>query len=177
MKKIFLTALLATTMAHNAFAQKISYVEEMQYLGSVAGQGLACNAEKYDTYELLARAILISKAKSDQQQEAGMRAYNEQKAGSFIYTIGNSLPDCADINESFNKQKIFKSTLYGDGTIKMFDGKIITPRHPYDATLVYKKDPDAREKYMEIYRKGQEKVQKDPVYQRALREQQLKHGF
>lgn len=177
MKKVFLTALLVAIFARNVSAQKIGYVEEMQYLGAVAGQGLACNAEKYHTFELLARAILISKAKSDQQQEAGMRAYNEHKAGSFVSTIGSSLPDCADINESFNKQKIFKSTLYGDGTIKMFDGKIITPRHPYDATLVYKKDPNAREKYMEIYRKGKEKTQNDPVYQRALKEQQLKHGF
>lgn len=46
------------------------------------------------------------------------------------------------INRRFDNQDIFKATLYRDGTIKMPDGTLVTPRQPYDATLVYNKDAD-----------------------------------
>lgn len=177
MQKFLVITFLIISFVCPVQAQTVSYLEEVGYLGAIAGQGLACDASKYHTYELLARAILISKAKSDSQQEEGMKVYNDQKAGNFISVVSNDLSECPEINKSFNEQKIFKSTLYGDGTIKMFDGKIITPRHPYDANLVYKKDPNAREKYLELYQKSREKTLNDPVYQRALREQQRKHGF
>ena len=55
-----------------AHADGPSYIEEMQSLGAVAGQGLACQAQKYDTFELLARAIMVSKASSDAVQAEGM---------------------------------------------------------------------------------------------------------
>lgn len=177
MKKFFIFAIMAIFIAKPSEAQKLDYLEEIKYLGAVAGQGLACDAAKYQTYELLARAILISKAKSDKQQSEGMKTYNEMKAFAFISTINDSSNNCEQINEIFNNQLIFKSTLYGDGTIKMSDGQIITPRHPYDATLVYKKDTDTRKKYLEMYNAQKQKIQNDPVYQRALREQQQKHRF
>ena len=67
--------------------------------------------------------------------------------------------------------------LYGDGSIKMPDGSIVTPRKAYDPTLVYKKDENARQKYMQKYKQQIEKKQNDPAFKKALREQQLKHGF
>lgn len=177
MKKLFFLTALYIMFVQSVSAKPISYLEEVRYLGIVAGQGLACNAEKYHTFELLARAILVSKAQSDQQQEAGMKEYNEQKADTFITTISDGLNDCEEINSAFNAQKIFKSTLYGDGSIKMFDGKMITPRHPYDATLIYKKDPNARDKYMELYQKTKEKILNDPVYKQKIRELQRQQNY
>lgn len=153
-------------------APKVSYIEEVQSLGAVSGQGLACNASKYHTFELLARAILISKAPSDFVQAQGMQAYNDFKANAFISKMRDGMVDCSEIAAAFDSQPIFKSVLYGDGTLKMPDGKIITPRHTYDATLVYKKDLQARQKYIEMYNKKMEKIRRDPAFQKALLERQ-----
>ncbi len=176
MKKI-LVFLLSALIVNIAQAKQISYVEEMQALGAVSGQGLACNASKYDTFELLARAIMISKASSDAEQEKGMKAYNEYKADAFISKMRDGFADCRSIAAAFDKQAIFKATLYGDGTIKMPDGSIITPRQAYDATLVYKKDPDARNKYIKMYNEQNNRIHNDPAFQKALREKQLQAGM
>ena len=176
MKKSVLFAFLL--FAFNATAKDVSYLEEVQSLGAVAGQGLACNASKYDSFELLARAIMVSKAPSDAAQAEGMKAYNEYKATAFISKMRDGLSGCAEINNAFNQQSIFKATLYGDGTIKMPDGKIITPRKPYDATLIYQKDPEMRQKYIDYYQKKMDKMHADPAYQKALRERMAQdNGF
>lgn len=176
MKKNVLFMLL-TLLAGTAHAEGVSYIEEMQSLGAVSGQGLACEAKKYDTFELLARAIMISKASSDAEQEKGMQAYNEYKANAFISKMKDGFADCKNIANAFDKQGIFKATLYGNGTIKMPDGTIIKPRHAYDATLVYKKEPNARKKYIDMYQKQTKKIHSDPAYQKALRERQMQDGF
>ena len=176
MKKTVLFAIL-TLISANAHAEGVSYIEEMQSLGAVSGQGLACQAQRYDTFELLARAIMISKASSDTEQEQGMQAYNEYKVNAFISKMKDGFADCKNIASAFDKQAIFKATLYGDGTIKMPDGTIITPRHAYDATLVYKKDPNARKKYIEQYQKQMQKIHNDPAYQKALRERQMQDNL
>ena len=46
--------------------------------------------------------------------------------------------DCQEIIRRFDNQEIFNAVLYGDGTIKMPDGQILTPRKPYDARRIYK---------------------------------------
>lgn len=176
MKKT-LVFLLAALTADIAQAKDVSYIEEMQSLGAVSGQGLACNASKYDTFELLARAIMISKASSDAEQANGMKAYNEYKADAFISKMRDGFDDCKNIAAAFDKQAIFKATLYGNGTIKMPDGSIITPRQAYDANMVYKKDPNARNKYIKMYNEQNSKIHNDPAYQRALREKQIQAGM
>ena len=178
MRKFILFFLAAFCTFHNsAKAQNVSYIEEMQSLGAVSGQGLACQASKYDTFELLARAIMISKAKSDAEQAKGMEAYNEYKANAFISKVKDGFYDCRNIANAFDKQAIFRATLYGNGTIKMPDGKVITPSHAYDATQVYKKDPSAREKYIKRYTEQTRKIHNDPAFQRALRERQMQDGL
>ncbi len=176
MKKSTLVMLMMLN-ATAAQAGGPSYIEEMQSLGAVAGQGLACQAQKYDTFELLARAIMVSKASSDAVQAEGMKAYNEYKANAFVSKMRDGFNDCSSIAAAFNEQPIFKAVLYGNGTIKMPDGKIITPRHEYDATLVYKKDPNARQKYIKRYQEQTKKIHNDPAYQKALRERQMQDGF
>lgn len=175
MKKLYLLA--ALLFSFNANAQQVSYLEEVQSLGAVAGQGLACNASKYHTFELLARAIMVSKAPSDEAQADAMKAYNEYKATAFISKIEDGFANCARINEAFNGQSIFKATLYGDGTIKLPDGKIVTPRQPYDANLIYVKDDQARQKYINMYRDKMAKIKNDPAYQKALQERMAQDNY
>lgn len=132
-------------------AAQMPYIEEVRALGSVAGQGLACGASKYDNFELLARAILISKAPSNNIQAQGMYAYNEEKANAYISKQYDGFYNCAEINRRFDNQAIFQATLYTDGTIKMPDGTIITPREPYDASQIYQKNAKIREDLQAIY--------------------------
>lgn len=134
---LFLTVFVFISEA-KAQAQ-VSYAEEAKALGAIAGQGMSCGAEMYETYEMLARAILITKASSDYMQEQGMRIYSEEKANTFVSKQFDGGYDCASIKRRFNNQDIFNITLYSDGTIKMPDGQIFTPRTPYDVTLVYQK--------------------------------------
>jgi hypothetical protein len=178
MKKFFLLffALIFTTQKASAAPQP-TYLEEVQGFGYLAGEGLACDASKYHTFEMIARTFLISKARSDSEQAKGMDAYNEAKANAFIVKMKDGLNDCDFIAQNFDNQKIFKTVIYGDGTLKMPDGKIIKPRHAYDVTLVYTKDPEMREKMIKMYHETHNKILNDPKYQQALRERQAQEGF
>ena len=133
---------------------QMAYLDEVRALGAVAGQGLACGASKYGTFEMLAMAILISKAPNDSLQAQAMYAYNEEKADAYLSKQYDGLFECAEINRRFDNQGIFQATLYGDGTIKMPDGQIVTPRQPYDARQIYQPDEQAREKAQAIYDGG-----------------------
>lgn len=158
LRKLALITIFSAFLASNANAQ-MPYLEEVRALGAVAGQGLACGATKYSTFEMLARAILISKASSDKMQAEGMYKYNEEKANSYFSKQIDGFYECEAINRRFNSQDIFNATLYADGTIKMPDGNIVTPRQPYDATLIYDKKNQESTKAQAIYAgSGNERV-------------------
>lgn len=142
-------------------AGKMTYTDEASALGSISGQGLACHAKKYHQYELLARAIVKSKAVSDKAEEDGFYAFNDGKANAFMDILNNNFSECEEINYSFNRQKIFKSVLYSDGKIKMFDGTVITPRQPYNAADLYQKDPEAYLKAEAAYKQAISNAEKN----------------
>ncbi|MBQ8481056.1 MAG: hypothetical protein IJ532_00790 [Alphaproteobacteria bacterium] len=135
-------------------ADKISYTEEMYALGTVCGQGLACKSQKYHQFELLARAIVVSKAANDQMQQDGMERYNAGKVDAFMAMEAANFADCDIIREEFDNQKIFQSVLYSDGRIKLYDGTVITPRRPYTAAKLYVKDREAFIKADAAYKKS-----------------------
>lgn len=172
---LFLTVAVACLNAHAA--PQPTYLEEVEGLGYIAGEGLACEASKYDTYEMIARTFLISKASSDDEQAKGMDAYNQAKATAFISKIKDGMSGCASIAANFDRQRIFKAVIYGDGTMKMPDGKVIKPRQAYDVTLVYTKDPEMRDKMIKMYHEIHKKIVNDPKFQKALRERQAQDGF
>lgn len=149
MKKWCLLALFCWWPVASANAQ-MPYIEEVRALGAIAGQGLACGSSKYDTFEMLARAILLTKSPSDKLQNDAIYAYSEEKANAYISKELDGFFECAEINRRFDRQEIFKAVLYADGTIKMPDGQILTPRKPYDARYIYKNNKD-RETAKAIY--------------------------
>lgn len=161
-KTILFIALLGCLHTAPCLAQKMSYMEEIRALGAVSGQGLACGSSKYETFEMLARAILISKASSDREQARAMQVYNEEKANTYVSKQMDGLFECAQINRRFDAQDIFNAKLYADGTIQMPDGSIITPRAPYDASLVYNTEIDEHSKAEAIYNKKKRKTQEAP---------------
>ena len=156
MKKIVcLMAMFLSLVFNNAYSkQNPSYIEEATALGSIAGQGLACRAKKYHKFELLARAIVVTKAKNDQMQRDGLRAFNEAKVNAFMDIESEKFSDCDEIVYSFNRQKIFEAVIYRNGKIKMPDGKVLVPRKEYDVSKLYKKDSKAFAKGDAAYKKA-----------------------
>lgn len=150
---------LGLAMATPVKAQ-MAYIDEARALGAVAGQGLACGSAKYDTFELLARAIILTKSPSDVMQDKALRVFTEEKADVFVSKQLDNFADCGNIVSRFDAQDIFKATLYADGTIKMPDGQILTPRKPYDASLIYDRESNVRQRASEIYNRDVSKVQK-----------------
>lgn len=142
----------------SAHAQ-VSYVEEAKTLGIVAGQGLACNSSKYDQFEMLARAIILTKAPSTQALQDGLYAYNSAKADIFLAKRKDGGYLCGEILQMFDNQDIYNITLYEDGTLKMPDGQIITPKTPYDASKIYAKDDNLQRNVDSIYQTNVNKVQ------------------
>lgn len=164
---LFALFLLISNQARAQNGSTIAYLDEMQALGTVSGTAMACGSPKYETFEMLARAILVTKAISDQMQEKGMRAFNSAKVEAFVSKQKKNLIDCDEINARFDKQKIFKTTLYRDGTIKMYDGKVFRPRHPYDATMLKEDENINRENAMTIYQNNKNKTTSAPRKQMA----------
>lgn len=156
-------------------AAQAGYIEDVKTLGYASGEGLACGASRYKAYELVARAYLVSSARSDKEQAEGMYAYNSAKASAYMKKRADGLLGCSEINNRFDNQKIFKTKLYKNGTLKMPDGKIIKPRQKYDATLVYDKNSDERERlnayYDKLLAKKRKQARKEGIYEKIKQAQ------
>lgn len=160
-KLILLSILFYGLVVQNSAAKDLTYLEEMQQLGYIAGQGLACRARKYQKYELLARALLVTKSPSDALQQQAMQTYNEAKISSMSNVYETDYADCDQIVYNFNRQKIFQTTLYADGKIKLYDGTMLTPRKLYDASSLYKNDPQVYDKALATYKKALANAEKN----------------
>lgn len=158
MRKIILV--LAVLLMATPVKAQMSYEEEARALGIVAGQGLACGSSKYDTFELLARAIILTKSPSDILQDRALKIFTEEKADVFVTQQLNNFADCQNVVKRFDAQDIFNATLYADGTIKMPDGQILTPRVPYDATMIYDRKSNVRQRAAAIYGKDKSHIKK-----------------
>lgn len=159
LKKILIISGLCWCAVFPAAAQ-VSYLEEMKILGTISGQGLACGSSLADKFEMLSRAIMLTKAPSQAVLQDGVFAYNSAKADTYLSKQRDGGYLCGEILNMFDNQDIFKITLYEDGTLKMPDGKIITPKTPYDAKQIYRQDAVFKERLKEIYSSSVEKMQK-----------------
>ncbi len=159
--RFFVSACLIFSLifAQKAKAQQVSYIEEAKTLGIVAGQGLACNSSRYDQFEMLARAIILTKAPSVQALQDGLYAYNSAKADIFLAKRKDGGYLCGEILRMFDNQDIYNITLYEDGTLKMPDGQIITPKTPYDATKIYAVNSNLQQNVNDVYQNSVNKVQ------------------
>jgi len=167
-----------SVMIEGISVAKASYIEDVQSLGYVSGEGLACGAKRYKSYELIARAFMVSSAKSDKEQTQGMYAYNSAKAEAYLSRKHSGLLGCDEIIQRFNKQKIFNTKVYKNGTLKMPDGKIIKPRQKYDPNLLYDKNSNEREKLNEYFdklvSKNKEKAKNQGIYDK-IRQIEMKN--
>ena len=153
MKNILIASILGLFIHSQAQAQ-MPYLEEVKALGIISGQGMACGSSQHPTFEMLARAILITKAPNPNMLTQAAYIYNEAKADTYISKQLDGYDQCDIINRRFENQDIFKITLYADGTLKMPDGNIITPNQPYDANSLYKTDKNFEQKVRSIFEKA-----------------------
>ena len=169
MRKICLSILcICFATAVWASNTKPTYFEEVYTLGTVSGQGLACKSKKYHQFELLARAIVVGKAPNKKVQKDGMDKYNAGKADAFMAMEDSGFAACAETLQAFDNQPIFKSVLYSDGRVKLFDGTMITPRKTYDASKLYVKDREAFIKADRAYKKFMEEAKKNSQNQKKI---------
>jgi hypothetical protein len=150
MKKILPIVVLLLFPWHLARGQ-VPYLEEVKALGVISGQGMACGSSKHPTFEMLARAIMLTKAPTPQMLNEAAYIYSEEKADTYLSKQMDGYYQCDAIVRRFDNQDIFKINLYADGTLKMPDGQIITPRQPYDASALYKADKQIEIKARAIY--------------------------
>lgn len=159
---------MLVTISSNALAN--NYLKDVENFGLISGEGLACGVKYYPQYEHIARAYLVSAAKSDEEQAAGMYKYNEAKVRAFMKKKQVALMGCDEVKYRFNKQKILKTKIYKNGKIKFPDGKVIIPRREYDANLVYDRKIDEKAKldamYNKILKKKKVNAQKQGIYQK-----------
>ncbi len=173
MKKLYFYTFLALLLTFRAYSAEPDLLTEAETLGEVAGEGLACQASKYDTYELLARAYITTKAPNNELLVQALSAYTNSKVNAFISNANSSFADCPQNRTRFDNQAIFKTVIYGNGTLKTPDGKILKPVQAYDASKLYQKDPTERDKILKAYQSYQNRLLNSPAYQKVLKEQGL----
>ena len=130
MKKLILCLCL---MASTAIAsdRTTNGLSEASQLGITAGLALACNAgSKLDDFELIASRIIADKALTEEAEKVGYREFAEAKFRAYKEQRNSPKESCGAVLDSFNRLPIFKSTVYADGGVKMYDGTYLKPRRP-----------------------------------------------
>ena len=113
---------------------------EAQQLGITAGTALACNAGgKLDDFELIASRIIANKALTAEAEQQGYREFAESKLRAYNEQRRNPQESCGGVLDSFNHLPIFRSVVYADGGLKMYDGTYLKPLRPIKKTNAKKK--------------------------------------
>lgn len=178
--KLIVSVLISVLLHVGQIHAANKYIDDVKTLGYISGEGLACGASRYPSYELVARAYMVSSARSDKEQAEGMYAYNAAKARAYMSKRGDGLLGCEEINIRFNNQKIFEAKLQKNGIIQMPDGKIIKPRQKYNPELLYNRNEDERARlnayYDKLLEKKKKRAQKQGIFNK-IRQEELKAQY
>ncbi len=116
-------------LANSRTAKGVSVTEQ---LGISAGVALACqvDTDQLKNYEMIASRIIVNPLKTDKEEKEALNIYAKAKLKAFQEQKKKTLMRCGEVLKRFEKQDIFKSVVYRDGTIKMPNGKVIKPQRP-----------------------------------------------
>ena len=116
-------------LANSRTAKGVSLTEQ---LGISAGVAFACqvDADQLENYEMIASRIIVNPIKTDKEEKEALKIYAKAKLKAFKEQKQKSLMPCGEVLKRFEKQEIFKSVIYRDGTIKMPNGKVVKPQRP-----------------------------------------------
>ncbi|MBQ4472457.1 MAG: hypothetical protein II942_04375 [Alphaproteobacteria bacterium] len=112
-------------------AQTDRVYTEAEQMGTLAGLAYACGSkQKLKDFELIAAHILADKSATSEEAEKKLQQFNKMKYRYMKKQKDSPRMSCKEVLEHFNNMPIFQSTVYADGTVKMFDGTILKPQYP-----------------------------------------------
>ena len=130
-KSAFLMCLLLSGSVLAAGERTIEGMTEAEELGLTAGLALACNAGgKLDDFELIASRIIANKALTAELEQKGYREFAEAKFNAYTEQRNDPQETCGAVLDSFNNLPIFRSVVFADGGLKMYDGTYLKPLRP-----------------------------------------------
>ena len=94
-----------------------------------------------DDFELIASRIIANKALTPEAEKEGYEEYAVSKFNAYNMQRKNPQASCGEVLDSFSRLPIFKSVVYADGGVKMYDGSYLKPLRP-----VTKPSPKAKKK-------------------------------
>ena len=128
---IFFCSLMMLVCGVQAASRTANGLTEAEQLGITGGTALACNAgAQMDDFELIASRIIANKALTKEEEEEGYRQYATSKFNAYNEQKNNPQLGCGTVLESFRNLPIFKSVVYADGSVKMYDGSYLKPKRP-----------------------------------------------
>ena len=132
MKKLLcLICLLAAMPAFADGERTTEGLTEAEQLGITAGLALACNAGgKLDDFELIASRLIANKALTAEAEQKGYREFAEAKFNAYNEQRNDPKESCGAILDSFNRLPLFRSVVFADGGLKMYDGTYLKPLRP-----------------------------------------------
>lgn len=133
MKKIFfLLVMLCFSLPTFADGERTTEgLSEAQQLGITAGLALACNAgARLDDFELIASRLIANKAQTKAEEDKGFHEFAESKLNAYMEQRNSPQVPCGVVLDSFKHLPLFKSVVYADGGLKMYDGTYLKPLRP-----------------------------------------------
>ena len=131
MKKIILCICLMLAGVALADERTTDGLTEAEQLGITAGTALACNAGgKLDDFELIASRIIANKALTAEAEQKGYREFAEAKFRAYTEQKNDPQETCGAVLDSFRHLPIFRSVVFADGGLKMYDGTYLKPLRP-----------------------------------------------
>ncbi len=107
-------------------AEAVLPKSEAEMMGAMAGGAWACGAiDDMKTFELISGNILLNKATTKEEQIKTIEAYSLAKITAYRKQKRYPNISCQDFLRDFRKMEIFNSTVYSDGSVKLYDGTVL----------------------------------------------------
>ena len=114
-----------------AQAKTLKDMSEEEQLGTTAGLALACGSEKkLEDFELISSRLIANNAATEEEEKQKIRVYMQAKWNALQQQKGGSGISCSEILSHFDALPLFDSIVYGDGSVKLPDGKWSRPKRP-----------------------------------------------
>ena len=127
---VFVCFVLSLT-CFSAQAKSVQEMSEEEQLGILAGAALACGSkQKLDDFELISSRLLANKSASEAEEKKRIRIYMQAKWQAMQQQKNNPDVPCSEVLSHFNALPLFNSFVYGDGSVKLPDGKWSKPIRP-----------------------------------------------
>lgn len=125
-KSITILGLSFILLGISSTAHAVLPKSEAELMGAMAGGAWACGAiDDMKTFELIAGNILLNKAATKDEQIDAIEAYSLAKITAYRKQKRYPNISCKDFLRDFRKMEIFNSTVYSDGSVKLYDGTML----------------------------------------------------